>query len=169
MRGEYEHPEYVDDPWAPANIWAEMDMWTEVDLDRESSDERENQEDVHEDYAEDYGVWLAEGEREVGCKMILAIDFDGTIHDYKNPTPGRKMGPPVRGARDALVGLKASGHTIHIYTIWRQSSHGAIRDWMDYYDIPFDHVTNIKGQADAYIDDKAIRFTNWEEVIGIVG
>ncbi len=95
--------------------------------------------------------------------MILAIDFDGTIHDNLNPVPGRKMGPPIFGAKEALEYYHAQGWVIHVYTIWEPQSHGAIMDWMDYYGIPFDMVTNRKQEAHVYIDNRAVRFTDWQE------
>lgn len=94
--------------------------------------------------------------------MILAIDFDDTIHDTKNPAPGRKMGPPLEGAKDALIEFKRQGHTIIIHTA--QSSFKHIEDWLHYFDIPFDEVTNIKPLAACYIDDKAIHFTAWSKI-----
>lgn len=98
-------------------------------------------------------------------QLILAIDFDGVVHDFQHPIKGRRMGAPIDGAKEALQGYKQRGDKVVIYTIWPPSSHGVIRDWMNYYEIPFDDVTNVKQQADYYIDDKAIRFTNWVDVI----
>ena len=96
--------------------------------------------------------------------MVIAIDFDGTIHDWNNPVPGRQMGPPMPGARDALRNFKASRHTIYIFTVrGGPENRKHVEDWLRYYDIPFDFVTNIKIPADWYIDDRAIHFTNWVE------
>lgn len=97
--------------------------------------------------------------------MVIAVDFDGVIHDFRNPLPGRKMGPPIFGAKEALEYWHRQGTKIHVYTIWPVRSHGVICEWMDYYGIPFDFVTNVKGPADAYIDDKAVRFTDWQETL----
>ncbi len=97
--------------------------------------------------------------------MILAIDFDGTIHDNLNPVPGRRMGPPIPGAKEALEYYHNQGHTIHIYTIWDPSKHYAIMDWMVYYRIPFDLVTNRKQNAHVYVDNRAVRFTDWGETV----
>lgn len=96
--------------------------------------------------------------------MTIAIDFDGTIHDWNNPKPGMRMGPPMPGAKDALQSFKASGHTIYIFTV-RGGADGRqhVEEWLRYYDIPFDWVTNVKIPADWYIDDRAIHFTNWRE------
>jgi hypothetical protein len=38
-------------------------------------------------------------------------------------------------------------------------------EWLNYYEIPYDEVTAIKPNADYYIDDKAIRFHNWEQTM----
>ena len=96
----------------------------------------------------------------------IAVDFDGVIHDFKNPVPGRRMGPPIFNAQDALVDLKSKGYEIVVFTVWGdEKGQSVIRDFMNYYNLPFDRITNIKPQADFYIDDKAIRFTSWEDAL----
>ena len=96
---------------------------------------------------------------------VIAVDFDGVIHDFKNPVPGRRMGPPIQGAQDALNRLRAQGYEIVVFTVWGdEKGQKTISDFMNYYDLPFDRITNIKPNADAYIDDKAVRFTSWEDV-----
>ncbi len=101
--------------------------------------------------------------------MILAIDFDGVIHDFKNPVKGRRMGPPIAGAPEALQKFARKGHRVIIFCVW---AHGSglkvISDWCDYYKVSRHDITNIKPQADYYIDDKAIRFTTWQEVIPLL-
>lgn len=97
--------------------------------------------------------------------LVLAIDFDGVIHDHKHPVPGRKMGPPIEGAKDALVHLKAQGHRIIVFSVWGDRP-TVIHDWMTYWGIPYDDITNVKPNADAYIDDKAIPFTSWADLLG---
>lgn len=98
--------------------------------------------------------------------MKLAIDFDGVIHDHKHPVPGRRMGIPIEDAQDAIKTLKnIQGHTIIVHTVWGgDSGRKVIEDWMKFYDIPYDEITNIKPQADYYLDDKAIHFTEWPVV-----
>lgn len=97
--------------------------------------------------------------------MILAIDFDGVIHDNEHPIEGRRMGPPIFGAKESLDFYRKTGHTIHVYTIWQPESHHVIMDWMDYYHIPFDLVTNRKQHADVYVDNKAVNFDEWQETM----
>ena len=92
----------------------------------------------------------------------IAVDFDGTIHDNYNPKPGMRMGLPLPGAVRAVRELKSAGHTIVIFTVRGDSKH--VKDWLTYYQIPFDHVTNMKLPCDAYIDDRAIAFRgDWEQ------
>lgn len=94
-----------------------------------------------------------------------AIDFDGVIHDRANPLPGKRMGGPIEGARDALVTLKEHDCFIIIHSTMALSPTGrkAIEDWMSYYDIPYD-VIREKPAADVYLDDKGERFEGWGNV-----
>jgi hypothetical protein len=103
--------------------------------------------------------------------MILAIDFDGVIHDPKRVPPKHRMGVPIDGAIKAMQQLRQAGHVLIIYTV-RGNSEGGIRsceDWLNYFDIPFDRVTAYKPNADIYIDDKAIRFETWEQTLEGIG
>jgi hypothetical protein len=96
--------------------------------------------------------------------LILGIDFDGVVHDYKNPIKGRRMGLPIAGARSALVKYKLHGHRIIIFSTWAdERGKKIIADWMRYFTIPYDDITNLKPEADCYLDDKAIRFTTWSD------
>src|ERR1035437_6959622 len=97
-------------------------------------------------------------------KLILAIDFDGVIHDYKHPIIGRRMGAPIEGAKEYINNLKLQGHTIIVHSVWGGNKK-VIEDWMKYYGIMFDDITNIKPNADYFIDDKAIRFESWQQVM----
>lgn len=98
---------------------------------------------------------------------IIAVDFDGVIHDHENPIEGRRMGAPIDGAQEALEYLKGQGDKIIIFCVWAGSDQGkkTISDWMVFYEIPFNDITNIKPNADFYIDDRAIRFVNWENTL----
>lgn len=94
----------------------------------------------------------------------LAIDFDGVIHDKDHPIEGRRMGGPIDGSKEALIRLKQLGYRIVIFSVWADKPK-VISDWMNYYQVPFDEITNIKPQAKYYIDDKAIRFQNWHDTL----
>lgn len=98
--------------------------------------------------------------------MTLAIDFDDTIHDTHNVRPGYKMGVPMPGAVAAMQEL-AKTHTLIIHTIWANSPEKtkAIADWLTYFKIPYQRITNQKPEADVYLDDKGLHFTSWEKAL----
>lgn len=99
--------------------------------------------------------------------MRLAIDLDDVIHDTHNVLPGYKMGQPIQGAVRALQQLHSEGNQIIIHTVWADSPQKikAISDWLDYFNIPHANITNRKPLADFYIDDKALRFINWDKTL----
>lgn len=91
--------------------------------------------------------------------MIIALDFDGVIHDFKHPV--KRMGPPISGAREALDEL--AGNEIIVFTQRRDLQ--VVREWLDYFDFNLE-VTNMKPNADVFVDDKAIRFKSWSQTLG---
>ncbi|GAC1501794.1 MAG: hypothetical protein NVS1B10_06190 [Candidatus Saccharimonadales bacterium] len=99
--------------------------------------------------------------------MILAIDFDRTIHNIDEPLDGQKMGKPMPGAEQALEAIQDSGHNIIIHTLRARSPQGTevVQDWLDYYDLPYSSITAIKPDADYYIDDKALTFLSWNDTL----
>lgn len=97
-------------------------------------------------------------------KKVIAIDFDGVIHDHKNPVEGRKMGKPIEGAKEALTSLSKK-YEIIIFSVWGDEKNNTIEDFMKFYELPYNSITNIKPRAEFYIDDKGIKFTNWQEVL----
>lgn len=101
----------------------------------------------------------------------LAIDFDRVIHDIDHPVPGRKMGEPLPRATEAMTLLRSRGYVLIVHTLWATTPAGrkACEDWLKYWHVPFDEVTNIKPKADAYIDDKAIKFVDWKQAIKEIG
>jgi hypothetical protein len=99
--------------------------------------------------------------------LRLAIDFDDVIHDPRNVKPGYKMGVPILGAKEAVGRLKNDGAIIVIHSLWANTDQKrkAISEWCRYFEIPYDFITNIKPDADVYLDDKAIRFYDWEQAL----
>ncbi len=83
------------------------------------------------------------------------------------------MGPPTEGAKAAMEQWHRAGHTLIIFSCNRPQ---VIRDWMTYYDIPFDSIwgespnNGQKPVCDHFIDDRAIQFRgDWNEIVRIVG
>lgn len=110
--------------------------------------------------------------------MLIAVDFDHTLHNPDDREPGYRMGKPYPGAKEALDEFRRLGATIVIHTCRARAPHGLpdpdpslpytstvahVADWLDYFEIPFDQITAMKPLADAYIDDKAVAFEgDWE-------
>lgn len=98
----------------------------------------------------------------------IAIDFDRTICSRK-PDPGHRLGPPTEGCKEALELLKGSGYFILIHSCNRPE---VIKPWMEYFKIPYDSIwgespsdCGRKPVADWYVDDRAIRFFNWNTTL----
>jgi 5'(3')-deoxyribonucleotidase len=96
--------------------------------------------------------------------MKIAIDFDGvicqrkgipTIHNWNNAEP-------MEGALDAIVLLLRMKYEIWIFTSNPEPK--KVKEWLDKHGFPLLEVTNIKKPAHVYIDDRAIRFTNWQDM-----
>ena len=95
--------------------------------------------------------------------MVIALDFDGVIHDPTNRKPGRRMGEPIEGAVRAITALKQAGHTIIIHTV-RGDRPTHVAEWLDYFKIPYDMITDTKPDAAVYLDDRGVRFTAWRHL-----
>ena len=94
---------------------------------------------------------------------IIAIDWDRTIHDTDNPVPGRKLGPPLPGAKEALIELRRQGHTIIIHSCARAAP---MADWLAWWEIPYSTIWQGNGKpvADWYVDDRGVKFTSWADL-----
>lgn len=93
--------------------------------------------------------------------MVLAIDFDHVIHNTAQPKPGRKMGEPMPGAKEAMIALWRAGHQLVVHSCNRKQ---VISDWMQYYEIPYHYVWDQLGKpvADRYLDDLGVTFRGWD-------
>ncbi len=99
--------------------------------------------------------------------MTIAVDFNDTIMDSSNVAPGYKMGRPFANAVEVLKAYHSKGGKIIISTNMAHEfmAKKMVKQWLDFFKIPYDEITNIKPKADYYIDDKAIEFKdNWSEI-----
>ena len=120
-------------------------------------------------------------------KKTIAIDFDGVIHKYsKGWHDGTCYDEPMEGAFKAIEKLMKE-HIVYIHTT---RDPGSVADWFEKYSVPFSvmtnpmgmgypflnddidvigtnvvYVTNKKFAALAYIDDRGIRFTDWDTIL----
>ncbi len=116
----------------------------------------------------------------------LAIDFDGTLCDFAYPW----IGPIKPGALAALTLFRKLGFYIVIYSCrtcyWDIDIFGGedgvvginakvaldMKAWLDENNVPYDEIddgTKGKPTAEAYIDDKGVRYQeNWPEIAAFI-
>lgn len=103
---------------------------------------------------------------EIGDKMNISIDFDGVIHKYGlGWHNGSIYDKQINGSKKAIEILKKT-YKIVIFTC-RQPTKD-VEKWLKKNNIYFDLVTNFKEPSRFYIDDNAIRFTNWNETLKLI-
>ena len=106
----------------------------------------------------------------------IGVDFDGVIHkNSKGYHDGTVYDEPVEGAREALQKLSEK-YTVILYTAKARRDRGLVNgrsgtqliwDWLKEHDLNqyVSKVTAEKPRAVAYIDDKGIKFDNWNSVL----
>ena len=103
-------------------------------------------------------------------EKTICVDFDGVLHRYSE---GYKDGTiydgEKAGAGTAIRKLISSGYEVVVFTARQPEQFKQIRTWLkvfvgEEYALKLE-VTNIKPPAIAYIDDRAIRFTNWDDML----
>lgn len=103
----------------------------------------------------------------------IAVDFDGVLHDVRPVVrpAGKRMGPPIAGAKQAMQMLHDLGHELIIYTCRARTSNSIpastahVEDWLEYFQIPFDSVTALKPVAAVYVDDHGLYFERWSDAL----
>ena len=108
--------------------------------------------------------------------MRIGIDLDGTICPIKQPHQSYADLKPLPGAVERIRELRAAGHYIIIQTArnmaTREGNLGQVMkhvgkitlDWLDKYGVEYDEIYFGKPNAEVYIDDRAIRLNNWQEI-----
>lgn len=86
--------------------------------------------------------------------IVLAIDFDGVIRD-------NLTGKPIEGALGAIKWLESKGRKIIITTSREDLDN--VNEWLKRYGFN-KTATHEQVRATAIIDDRAIRFTNWNDI-----
>ena len=109
----------------------------------------------------------------------IGVDFDGVIHkNSKGYHDGTVYDEPVEGAREALQKLSEK-YVVIVYSAKARKDRGLVNgqsgtqliwEWLKKYDLNqyVSKVTSQKPRAVAYIDDKGIKFDNWDSVLSQV-
>lgn len=104
-------------------------------------------------------------------RKTLAIDFDGTICKYQPFKDGIIWQEPNEGAKEVLTKLHDNGWKLIVHTCRAKKSFenwaasiAEIEAWLNKHGIPFDDITDEKPIATAYIDDRGLRFTSWQDI-----
>ena len=108
-------------------------------------------------------------------KMVIAVDFDGTLCEYDFPNIGRQKKEHAE-LLNIIIDLKNDGHKIILYTCRGDNEeHKCLSEaieWCAERGLNFDAVNkNVPGfikrsgpspkpVADLYIDDRALRFAD---------
>jgi len=99
----------------------------------------------------------------------IAVDFDGVVHRYSDGWQGGEIyDVPMEGAAEALRSLSirhdlillTARHNLEDVKVWLRMNH------LEHY---FVDVTNRKPAAIAYLDDRAVRFTDWPKALTDLG
>lgn len=97
--------------------------------------------------------------------MNIFIDFDGVICKSEGiPTKNFiwEEREEVDDSLDAVNFLIKIGHKVTIFTSNPEPE--KVKEWLLNHHFPELPVTNVKSPAHVYIDDRAIRFTNWQDI-----
>ncbi len=108
--------------------------------------------------------------------MKIAIDLDGTICPVRRPDQSYADLEPLPGAVDRIRELRAAGHYVVILTARNMETCGSnvgrvmrnvgkiTLDWLEKYGVEYDEIYFGKPNVEVYIDDRAVRFSNWAGV-----
>lgn len=108
--------------------------------------------------------------------MRIVLDLDGVICPVKKPDQSYADLKPLPGAVERMRELRAAGHYIIIMTARHmgtcEGNLGEVMkkmgkltfDWLDHYGIEYDELYFGKPNSEVYIDDRAIRFSSWDDI-----
>lgn len=108
--------------------------------------------------------------------MRIVVDLDGTICPVRKDGESYSSLLPYEGAAEKLKSLRKEGHYIIIQTARNMatcdSNVGKVMkniglvtlEWLKKYDIEYDEIFFGKPNGEVYIDDRAFRFSGWNEI-----
>lgn len=101
----------------------------------------------------------------------IAIDFDGVLCDLEGIRRPHEFSncKSKKDAREALDWLEEKGYDFYIFTSRPEVEWYLIRDWLYKNGFKQQIITNIKKDATIYLDDRAVRFTSWQDFCKLLG
>ncbi len=100
--------------------------------------------------------------------MQIIIDLDGTICTEEK-TYSRALAKPINGAVDHINKLYDGGNIIIIYSARTWMEFEMTTDWLRKNNIKYHQLVLGKPIGDVWIDDRAINFNGWDNVIECLG
>jgi len=108
--------------------------------------------------------------------LRVAVDFDGVIHRYSMGWhDGTIYDRPIEGAAASLKKLEDRGCQIVIYSTraegkyingdWQEGQSDKMIEWLKFYGIPYHEIASGKPLAHVYIDDRGLRFEDWNSTM----
>jgi len=98
----------------------------------------------------------------------IMVDLDGVLCTEEGFLE-RPLAQPIAGAREALAKLRAAGYIVVIYTARGWGEYRVAQQWLDDHGFEYDGLHMGKPVADVWIDDRAIRFANWNDTLRQLG
>jgi len=88
----------------------------------------------------------------------IALDFDGVLNQYSGYRGKAFFGKPRRGVKAFLHSLAEAEINVIVFTT--RKDFASLERWFAKYSLPQPRkITNEKPLAQAYVDDRAVRFT----------
>jgi len=113
-------------------------------------------------------------------KLVIAVDFDGTLCDYAFPEIGIQN-EDQKVLMKKLIQVRSEGHKLILYTCRGDNEEYRVLseavEWCSQKGLEFDAINeNVPGfvkksgyspkpVADIYLDDKALNVKNWKDVL----
>ncbi len=96
----------------------------------------------------------------------IALDWDGVLIDHPCNIDFKEIltYPPIDGAVKVLNYLASKGYEFYVLTARKDEEIPMVQEWIDKHGFPKIEVTNKKRESLCYIDDRALRFTNWTDI-----
>lgn len=97
---------------------------------------------------------------------VIAVDFDDCLQHRVTSKPGEIFGEPITGSLEALHYL-CRKYRVVIHTCVAHTPAGwtAVHKWLEGHNASYHEITAVKPIADIYLDNKGLRFTDWETAL----